>query len=302
MKVLITGGTGLLGWWLAKVFHDKGFEVHTTYHSKQPSGLEDIVWHRMVLEDNQSVSRVMNKVKPRIIVHSAAYTDVDGCELDRAKAYRVNYLGTKMLVSMSKDVDFFVYISTDYVFDGERGMYREDDVPNPVNYYGLTKFLGEIAVENVLEGKSCIVRVSGLYGYSPTGKKNFGIIALEKLLRNEQVMAFYDQRLSPTYVRFLAQAITKIVEKRMTGILHVAGERVSRYEFALRLTEILGVSKNLVKPVSMNEVKLVARRPRDSSLDTSKARNIGIELPSLNECLRDFIATYRKLANYSEGV
>jgi len=298
MRVLITGGTGLLGWWLAKEFHDRGFEVHVTYHSKQPTSLEDVVWHRMDLEDPQGVTKVVSEVKPEIVVHSAAYTDVDGCELDRAKAYRTNYLGTRALAfaSRSRGVEFFIYISTDYVFDGERGMYREVDVPNPVNFYGLSKLLGEVAVEGILGGRSCVVRVSGLYGYSPTGKRNFGINALEKLLRGEEVKAFRDQWLSPTYVRFLAEAFVRIVERRIPGILHVAGERVSRYEFALRLAEVLGVNKSLVKPVSMDEVKLVARRPRDSSLDTSKARSLGIELPPLDGCLKDFVAVYRELS------
>ena len=296
MKILITGGTGLLGWWLVKEFRDKGFEVHATYYSKQLIGLEDVVWHRMDLEDHQSIAEVVNKVKPEVIVHSAAYTDVDGCELDKVKAYRANYLGTKVLASVSRGVEFFVYISTDYVFDGKRGMYGEDDVPNPINYYGLSKLLGEVAVVSILGGKSCVVRVSGLYGYSPTGKKNFGIIALGKLLKGEEVRAFHDQMLSPTYVRFLAQAIAKIVEKRVTGILHVAGERVSRYEFALRLAEVIGVDRGLVRSISMNDVRLVARRPRDSSLDTSKAKNLGIGLPPLDHCLRDFVTIYRKLA------
>ena len=296
MKVLITGGTGLLGWWLVKTFHNKGYEIHATYHSKKPMGLENIVWYRMNLEEPKSIVKVVNEVKPYIVIHSAAYTDVDGCELDKAKAYRANYLGTKMLALSSKGVDFFVYISTDYVFDGERGMYNEEDVPSPVNYYGFSKLLGEVAVDSILGEKSSIVRVSGLYGYSPTGKRNFGINALEKLLKNQEVKAFYDQRLSPTYVRFLAKAITKIVEKRITGLLHIAGERVSRYEFALRLAEILSADKNLVKPTSMNEVRLIAKRPRDSSLDTSRAESIGIKLPSLEECLKDFVLMYKELA------
>jgi len=296
MKVLVTGGTGLLGWWLAKTFYDKGFNVHATCHSKQPTGLENVSWHRLDLEDPQSIVGVIEEVKPEVVVHSAAYTEVDGCELDKARAYRVNYLGTKALALASQGVEFFVYISTDYVFDGVRGMYGEDDVPSPANFYGLSKLLGEVAVESVLGDRSCVVRVSGLYGYSPTGKRNFGINALEKLLRGEEVKAFHDQWLSPTYVRFLAKAIARIVERRIPGILHVAGERVSRYEFALRLAEVLGVDRGLVKPVSMDEVKLVARRPRDSSLDTSKARGLGIELPPLEECLRDFAVTYRKLS------
>ena len=192
---------------------------------------------------------------------------------------------------------YLVYISTDYVFDGERGFYSEDDVPNPVNYYGLTKLLGEVAVSSSLPDNSLIVRVSGLYGYSPTGKRNFGITALEKMLKNEEVKAFTDQYLSPTYVPFLAEKLLRLVERgsEINGVVHVAGERVSRYEFALLLARILGRDQELVKPTSMEELRLPARRPRDSSLDTSRAQALGLGLPSHEECIRHFIDLYKSM-------
>jgi dTDP-4-dehydrorhamnose reductase len=174
-------------------------------------------------------------------------------------------------------------------------MYRESDVPAPLNYYGLSKLLGEVAVTAILSN-SVIVRVSGLYGYSPTGKKNFGIVAFEKLSRGEPVEAFVDQWLSPTYVKFLAEKLIKLVEARITGVIHIAGERLSRYEFASILAEILGASKDLVKPKRLADAKFVAPRPRDSSLDTSKARELGLALPSARECLKDMVETYRKLS------
>jgi dTDP-4-dehydrorhamnose reductase len=296
VRVLVTGGTGLLGWWVVRVFVERGFDVVATFHEKKPLGLEGAQWVRMNLEDPRSVVEAVKAARPDVVVHAAAYTDVDGCERDRARAYRVNYLGTRVLAEASRGVEMFVYVSTDYVFDGERGLYREDDVPNPVNYYGLSKLLGEVAVENALPGRSCVVRVSGLYGYSPTGKRNFGVNALTRLLRGEEVRAFYDQYLSPTYVVALAERLAAIVERRVTGVIHLAGPRVSRYGFALALAEALGVDRNLVRPVSMGELRLPARRPRDSSLDTSKARSLGLGMPGLEESVRDFISTYRLMA------
>jgi len=167
MRVLVTGGTGLLGYWVVRVFRDRGFDVYSTYHSRSPSEV-DVKWVKLDLEDLESATRVVKEVKPDVIIHTAAYTDVDGCEVNRERAYRVNYLATKALAS--RGVGFFVYISTDYVFDGLRGMYREDDVPVPVNYYGLTKLLGEVASLSSTQN-SCVVRVSGLYGYSPAGEE-----------------------------------------------------------------------------------------------------------------------------------
>ncbi len=295
MRVLVTGGTGLLGWWVVKVFSEKGFNVIATYHSRKLAGLGDVNWVRLDLKDAQNIVDVVKSARPDIIIHCAAYTDVDGSEVNRAEAYVMNYLGTKTLASVSREVEYFIHVSTDYVFDGEKGFYRESDVPNPVNYYGLTKLLGEAAVENALPDKSCIVRVSGLYGYSPTGKRNFGRVALEKLLRSEEVKAFHDQYLSPTYVAYLAESLVRLVEKRITGTLHVAGDRQSRYEFATTLARILGVDASLVKPVSMSEVKLVARRPRDSSLDVSRAKHLGLSLPPTTECIKHFVEVYKRV-------
>ena len=294
MRVLVTGGTGLLGYLVTRLLMERSFKVYATYHEKAPPDLE-VSWVRLDLEDLDSIARVVEDAKPSIVIHTAAYTDVDGCEVNKEKAYRVNYLATAALAKASKDAELFIYISTDYVFDGSRGMYRESDVPAPLNYYGLSKLLGEVAVTSILRN-SVVVRVSGLYGYSPTGKKNFGVIAFEKLSRGEPVEAFVDQWLSPTYVKFLAEKLVKLVDARITGVIHIAGERLSRYEFATILAEILGVGKDLVKPKKLAEAKLVAPRPRDSSLDTSKAKELGLALPSTRECLKDMVETYGKLS------
>jgi dTDP-4-dehydrorhamnose reductase len=293
VRVLVTGGTGLLGWWVVRELLERGYSVCATYHAKEPMGLEDAMWIKLDLEDLEGVAHAVRSIRPDAVIHSAAYTDVDGSELHRDRAYRVNYLATRALARASGSIGaYVVYISTDYVFDGERGMYKEDDVPSPVNFYGLSKLMGEVAVESILPGKSLVVRVSGLYGYSPTGKRNFGINALEKLLKGEEVGAFHDQYLSPTYVPFLARRIVEVLERRLTGTLHLAGERLSRYEFALLIAKVLGRDPGLVKPVSMSELKLPAKRPRDSSLDTSRARSMGLELPPQETCIKHFAEHY----------
>lgn len=296
MKVLVTGGTGLLGWWIVKKLLERGHEVYATYNTKEPLGLGDAVWIKLDLEDFDRIAQVMEDIRPGVVIHSAAYTDVDGCELYRDKAYRVNYLATKAIARACNAIDaYMIYISTDYVFDGEKGIYKEDDIPNPVNFYGLTKLLGEIAVQSALPERDSVVRVSGLYGYSPAGKRNFGINTLEKLLREEEVKAFRDQYLSPTYAVPLANNIVKMAEREVIGVFHIAGERMSRYEFALLLAEVMNVDRNLVKPISMNEVKLAAKRPRDSSLDTSRARSLKLEIPSQATCVKSFVELYRDL-------
>ncbi|MEM4889331.1 MAG: dTDP-4-dehydrorhamnose reductase [Thermosphaera sp.] len=296
MKILLTGATGLLGYNLLRLLLETGYEIIATYHnSTLDDFLNDIAWVRVDLEDQEKIMQAVREVAPDVIMHAAAYTDVDGCEVNREKAYRINYLATSAIARIAGKVKaFVVYVSTDYVFDGEKGMYKEYDLPNPVNYYGFTKLLGEVAISSILPETSLIVRTSGLYGYSPTGKKNFGIISFEKLLRGEEVYAFYDQILSPTYAYALAMELIKIVEKKITGIIHLAGERLSRYEFARTLAKVLGADDALIKPISVNDVKLIAKRPKDSSLDTAEARVQGFSIPPVAECLTHFTNAYRK--------
>lgn len=296
MKILLTGATGLLGYNLLKPLVEKGYEVIAMYHNVIPeNSLYDIAWLKIDLEHQEKIIQAMKEMTPDVIIHTAAYTDVDGCEVNKEKSYRVNYLATKTIAHIASKVRAFViYVSTDYVFDGEKGMYKENDLPNPINYYGLTKLLGEVAISSIIPENSLIVRTSGLYGYSPTGKKNFGIISLEKLMKGEEVYAFHDQILSPTYVYALAMELVKIVNEGITGLIHLAGERLSRYEFARTLAKVVGADETLVKPISISDVKLIAKRPRDSSLDTTKAKKHGFNIPSTIECLTHFVDIYRR--------
>ncbi|MEM1983623.1 MAG: dTDP-4-dehydrorhamnose reductase [Ignisphaera sp.] len=304
MRILLTGATGLLGYNLLNLLIGKGYEIVATHRKTFVKvGVDNVKWVNIDLENEQEVANVVKDIRPDIVIHAAAYTDVDGCEVYKEKAFKTNYLATKAIAhSASRLGSFIIYVSTDYVFDGEKGMYKESDIPNPVNFYGLTKLLGEIAVLDMFSKSSLVVRTSGLYGYSPTGKKNFGINTLEKLLRSEEVHAFYDQYLSPTYVDALAKRIIEALEKRITGIIHIAGERLSRYEFAMILAKALNVDEVLVKPVSMRDVRLVAKRPRDSSLDTSEAEAGGLNLPPIMECLRHFVNTYRRKVDINNAV
>lgn len=304
MRILLTGATGLLGYNILNFLADKGYEVIATYHRASIEfNRGDVYWINIDLEDEQKIVRNVMEIKPDIIMHAAAYTDVDGCELNKEKAFKVNYLATKAISYISTKINaYLVYVSTDYVFNGEKGMYKESDLPNPINYYGLTKLLGETAILSLLPESSLIVRTSGLYGYSPMGRKNFGINALEKLLKGEEVYAFHDQYLSPTYAYTLAERLVKAIEKRLIGVLHLAGERLSRYDFAVSLAQILGIDKALVKPISLYDAKLIAKRPRDSSLDTSKARLEGLTIPSVVECLNHFVNVYIREVGVKDAV
>ncbi len=296
MRVLLTGASGLLGHRLVEELCRRGYEVIATYNRTPPMAkLGKVRWVKLDVTDTLSLEDLVLKSRPDVVIHAAAYTDVDGCEVNREYAWRVNVDATRSIVRACRVVkSYIIYISTDYVFDGEKGMYKEDDVPNPINFYGLTKLVAEEIVK-CSDLLYTIVRTSAIYGVGP-GKLNFATYVANKLMEGEEVRAVEDQYVSPTLNVALARAVAELVEIRPMGVLHVAGERCSRYEFAKMIARLLGANEDLVKPVKMRDMKWKARRPRDSSLDTSKARDL-ISLTTvfdLRESLSIFIDEYRR--------
>jgi len=186
----------------------------------------------------------------------------------------VNAEACKHIAVSSRNLGaYLIYVSTDYVFDGERGFYREEDTPNPINHYGYTKMMGEEFVKRYAKSW-CIARTSVIYGWGGL-KLNFATWLIKNLKQGGQVKALVDQYVSPTLNSNLAEMLIEIAEKRLQGILHTAGaNRVSRYEFAKKLAEIFNLNPDLVTPAKMVELQWMARRPRDSSLNTTKCSSI----------------------------
>lgn len=274
MRILLTGASSSPGYKTLIELSRKGYEVYAIYNT-HPISAEGLEFKpiKMDLREYDRLADLFNGVRPEMVIHMAAIGDVNLCEEDKGLAWEVNVEVTRALARLSKKYGArFLYLSSDYVFDGERGMYKEDDVPNPINFYGLTKLIAEEIVKSVLNDY-IIVRTSSIYGLG-MGRKNFGKFLIEALSRGEEVKAITDQWLSPTLNTLLAKAIVELIEKDARGIYHVAGERVSRYEFALRLAERFGFDKSLIKPAKMKDFSWRARRPRDSSLDVSKAKSV----------------------------
>ena len=274
MRVVVTGASSSPGFKAVVEFAARGFEVVGTYNRNVPPGVDGAEFVRLDLADLGALSEFVRRVRPDVVVHMVAVGDVDLCEVERGVAWRVNVEATRALVAAARRVGArFVYLSTDYVFDGERGLYGEDDVPSPVNFYGLTKLVAEEAVRSLGEG-FLIVRTSSIYGFGP-GRPNFGRVLVERLSRGEEVYALVDQYLSPTLNTLLARAIVELVDKGLWGgVFHVAGPRLSRFEFAVKLARRFGFDAGRIRPAYMRDMRWVARRPRDSSLDVSRARSV----------------------------
>ena len=273
MKVLVTGGSSTPGFRIVEEFAKAGYKVIAQYNEHEIPAIDNVVKVRVDFRDVEKVVELVNEVKPDIVIHTAAIGDVDKCEIDKELAWRVNVEATLALAkNTSKLNSYFLYLSTDYVFDGEKGLYKEDDIPNPVNYYGFTKLIAENIVRSSLE-RCSIVRTSHIYGFG-MGRKNFARAVVEALSQGQKIKALVDQWLSPTLNTLLAKAVRELVEMNYIGVIHIAGERISRYEFAKAIARRFNFDEDLVEPITMKDIQFRARRPRDSSLDTSKARSI----------------------------
>jgi len=202
-------------------------------------------------------------------------------------AYKTNALAVKYIGEACKNLNIpLCHISTDYVFDGGKGNYVEDDEINPINYYGWTKAEGEKVLNELNYDLTSIVRISVPYCVSPV-KTNFFLWVLNSLREGNEVNAVIDQWNTPTYTDELTNGIIKIYEKDVSGILHFGGgEKVSRYEFALKIAEIFDLNVDLIKPIKSSELGWKANRPKDTSLINKKAEKLlGFKLKKVDECL-----------------
>jgi dTDP-4-dehydrorhamnose reductase len=280
MRVLITGSSGRLGLKLVELCR-KRFETIPTFATKKL--FEDAL--RMDICLIGEVRGVLSDVKPDVIVHAAAMTNVDACEVDKQAAWLTNAIGTRNLAREAKRIGCkLCYVSTDYVFDGERGLYKETDEPNPINYYGKTKLEGERFVSRICNDY-LIVRSSVLYGAHPT-RPSFATWLIDELSKGRQVSIAIDLFNSPTLTDNLAEMILALIEANQRGVFHAAGkERMSRYEFALRIAKEFGLDQDLIIPVKSSQLSWRARRPKDSSLDVLKISTLARPL-SINQSLK----------------
>lgn len=270
MRLLVTGASGLLGTRLCELAVQNEYEVYSAYSQHKP--IYGTAVHFDV-SDGVSVKDTIGRIRPGVVVHAAALTDVDKCEQERESAWRINVVGTENVVkSCRKCGAFLVYVSTDYVFDGEKGMYEESDAAAPINYYGFTKLKAEESVKSLAD-RYCVARASVIFGSNPaTGKMNFTLWLIDRLRKKERVEIVTDQWNSPTLNSSLAEMILESVEREITGTYHVSGAtRVDRYSFSRLIAETFELDASLMAPTSSTRFSWVARRPRDSSLNTSKA-------------------------------
>ena len=286
LKFLVTGSAGLVGQQVVKDL-SKSNQVFSCYNeSKSEYGIP----MKMDLLNHEMISSVLFETEPDVVIHLGAMTGVDLCEKEGSMAFDINTKATQTIAQQcSISNTFLVYVSTDYVFDGNLGMYKEDDIANPLGFYGKSKLEGEKAVQN-FSTSWCIARTSTPFGLHPT-KKSFPMWVIENLQKQKQIDVLIDQFTSPTYIPNLSRMLIEISERRITGIIHTAGaSKISRYQMASIVSDKLNLDGTLLKQISMNKMKWVAQRPKDSSLDVSRASSILNEKPQkIDQSLNLFI-------------
>jgi len=279
MKILVTGSTGLIGTQLVKDLDEEN-EIFSCYKNLKP---EKGIPVKLDLTNPKDIKDIINEIKPNVIIHLAAMTNVDMCETEQDLAMKINAQATKDLATESaKHKTFFLYVSTDYIFDGKEGMKSEEDSPNPLSFYGKSKLAGELALNN-LASSWAIARTSTPFGIHP--KKNaFPLWVKENLESKKEIHVLTDQFTSPTYVPNLSKMLIEVATRQITGIIHLAGStRISRHDLAHLVASKLNLDKSLLKPTKIDDMNWKAKRPRDSSLDVSKAKEFLKEKPQTIE-------------------
>jgi dTDP-4-dehydrorhamnose reductase len=296
MKILVTGANGLLGQHLVKMLNDSTTHViiATGRGEARLPFMEAARYNYFSLDitDGVAVAAFIDRHQPTVIIHTAAITQVDECETDPVACWNTNVTATRFLVSAAESIAArFIYISTDFVFDGLNGPYKETDIAEPVNYYGSSKLAAEKAVmESRLSW--CIIRTVLVYGNILLGNRsNMVSWVQQNLLDGKNIRVVSDQWRTPTYVEDLAKGIVLAVEKKATGIFHISGpEMLSPYEMAMLTANYLQLDTSLIEKVDASIFSQPGKRPAKTGFIIDKAKQeLGFSPMSFVEGLKQML-------------
>lgn len=266
----ITGGSGFLGWNLARQAAEL-YDVAFTY-GQHPITIPECQEYQLDLQDQQQIEAVLEDIAPDVIIHTAALANADLCETRRSVAHDVNVAATEHIAHCAENLGCrLIYISTDLVFDGEQGHYAEQDQPHPLNYYATSKLLGEHAVKSI-SSNYLIIRVALMYGKGNGVHGSFLDWMHHTLQAEKPLSLFTDQYRTPLFVHDAARALLEMIECPLKNdTFHLGGaQRMNRYEFGEIFARIFGYSSRLLQPVAMQDLPATAARGADCSLNSSK--------------------------------
>jgi dTDP-4-dehydrorhamnose reductase len=276
-KILVTGSNGLLGQKIIYALRDRKAEgifcISTSRGNNRMKVKDGYVYEPLDLTDNNELIRIIQKHKPDTIINTAALTNVDACESKREEAWKMNVETTENLINICKDENLhLIHLSTDFVFDGLNGPYTEEDAPNPLSYYALTKHEAE---KKIIDSKIkwTIIRTIIIYGVvDDNSRSNVVLWAINALKNKQTITVINDQFRSPTLAEDLASACISAALKNATGIYHVSGREVMNILDLVKIVaDFFNLDSSYIKPVSSLELKQPAKRPLVTGFIINKA-------------------------------
>jgi len=290
--MFITGVSGLLGNNLAYFFRDK-FEIMGLYLDHMVD-IHGIQIQKADIQSKNALQDILNEFKPDILIHCASLTNVDFCELNHAATDSVNVTGTRNIVESlyGKDTKL-IYISTDSVYDGIKGNFIETDAVRPQNYYGVSKYKGEL---EVLKRNGSLIIRTNIFGWNIQDKFSIAEWIMNELSNDRPIRGFKDALFSSIYTFDLAKILLAAMERDLSGVFN-CGSRTStsKYEFALQIAGHFKLNKDLIQPISIADFDFKAKRGKNLSLDVNQMRReLNIDFPTIKESVQSFFSDYEQ--------
>ena len=285
MKILILGASGPIGYFLLRSLKASNHQVNSTYFTNKICDENEF---KLDITDLKSTIKLIKDLNPEIVIDTVALSGVDLAEKDNRLADKVTVQGTRNIIEGCRLVKSkIVYVSTTAVYDDKK-IYSEDDIPNPVNYYGITKRKAEEVVINS-ELDYLILRADHPYGWIKKGQKiNSVIRVLDTLRAGNMLKEVIDWYSVPAYLPDVAEATCKLIENKESGVFHITGpDYVNRYEWSLKVAEIFGLDKNLIIPIKSDELKLPAKRGNANVSNKKLFQRTGFKMKGIVEGLHD---------------
>lgn len=291
-KILVTGSNGLLGQKLVHLIldHSNHILLATSKGENRLKSRSDFDYRSLDITDKNRVDSIVSEFKPDVLINSAAMTNVDACESNKENCIALNVGGVKNLVAACENHNtHLIHVSTDFVFDGKAGPYSENDQPNPLSFYGQSKYDSELIVSNSSLSKWSIARTIIIYGIVENmSKSNVVLWAKSALESGSELKIVDDQFRSPTYADDLAKGCLLIAEKEKNGIYHLSGkESMSILELVYRVADFYGLDKSTISPVKSESLNQAAKRPPVTGFVLDKAnKELGYYPLSFNDGLK----------------
>lgn len=286
MKILITGGSGVIGWNLTEFLKSKDNDVNFTFNKNKINHKGNF----LDITNEEDTINLITKLNPDIVIHSAALANVDLCERDRNLAYQINVNGTHNVIKGCQKIDSkIIYISTSFVFSKNDKAYIETDIPsNPGTYYGATKLEAE---KSILESelKLLILRIDQPYFWKKSWQRTNSVLrVIEALSKKQSLNEVTDWFNVPTYIPDFLSATHELIKNNHTGIFHLTGpDFISRFEWALKTAEVFGLDSKLLIPINSEQLNLDAKRDNINLNNKKIQEKTGVKMRGINEGLLD---------------